>query len=78
MKPPRFIARDIYRILTDPQPVISIIDLRPARLTLRLAMQAAADHFGIALTTSSRTERGISANREFAQQYRTWLDQQTQ
>lgn len=74
----RFIAPDIYRILTDPQPVISTSDLRPARLTLRLAMQAAADHFGVALATISRTERGINANREFAQQYRTWLDQQTQ
>jgi len=41
-------------------------------------MQAAADHFGVALTTISRTERGINANHEFAQQYRAWLDQQTQ
>jgi len=74
----RFIVRDIYRILTDPQPVISTNDLRPARLALRLRMQAAADHFGVALTTISRTERGINANHEFAQQYRAWLDQQTQ
>ena len=28
----RFIAREIYRILTDPQPVTPIDDLRPKRL----------------------------------------------
>ena len=67
----RFITRDIYRILTDPQPVISTRDLCPARLTLGFAMQAATDDFGVALNAISLTKHGVNANREFAQQYQT-------
>lgn len=73
----RYIAREIYRVLTDPRPVESTDDLRPKRLALGISMQVAADHFHLALTTISRTERGIRANYEFASQYRTWLDQLT-
>ena len=72
----RFIAREIYRILTDPQPVTPIDDLRPKRLAHGLTMQVVADHFGLALTTISRTERGIKVNHEFARKYRDWLDHQ--
>ena len=69
----RFIAREIYRILTDPQPIPPIDDLRPKRLAQGLTMQVVADHFGLALTTISRTERGIKVNHDFARNYRDWL-----
>jgi len=36
-------------------------------------MQAAADHFTVALTSIFRTERGMNANQEFARRYRSWL-----
>ena len=36
----------------------------------RARTQVAADHFHLALTTISRTERGIRANYEFAAHYR--------
>jgi transposase len=73
----RHIAREIYRLLAEPRPVIAVHDLRPARLQLGLPMQAAADHLGVSLTTISRTERGIRPNHEFAATYRTWLRDRT-
>lgn len=73
----RHIAREIYRLLTQPRPIIGVHDLRPTRLQLGLPMQAAADHLGVSLTTISRTERGIRPNHEFAAAYRSWLDTQT-
>ncbi len=73
----RHIAREIYRLLTQPRPVTAVHDLRPARLRLGLPMQAAADHLGVSLTTISRTERGIKPNHELAATYRTWLHTKT-
>ena len=70
----RHIAREIYRLLTQPRPVLTVNDLRPARLQLGLPMQTAADQLGVSLTTISRTERGIDPNQEFAAIYRAWLD----
>ena len=72
----RYIAREIYRILTDPQPAETSDDLRPKRLALGLSMQVAANHFHLALTTITRSERGIRANFEFVDQYRSWLEHQ--
>jgi transposase len=66
----RHIAREIYRLLTRPRPIIGVHDLRPARLQLRLPMQAAADQLGESLTTISRTERGIRPSHQFAATYR--------
>ena len=73
----RHIAREIYRLLAEPRPVIAVHDLRPARLKLGLPMQAAADQLRVSLTTISRTERGIRTNHEFAATYRTWLRDKT-
>jgi transposase len=70
----RHIARGIYRLLTDPRPVIGVRDLRPARHHLGLAMQIAADQLGVSLTTISRTERGIRPSHQFAATYRAWLN----
>lgn len=39
-------------------------------------MQAVAGHFGLSLTTISRTERGIAVNHDFARKYRNWLEHQ--
>lgn len=69
----RHIARDIYRVLTQPPPVPTVGDLRPTRQHLGLTMQAAADHLSVSLTTISRTERGIRTNHQFAASYRSWL-----
>lgn len=73
----RHIAREIYRLITQPRPVTGVHDLRPNRLQLGLSMQAAADHLGVSLTTISRTERGIKPNHELAATYRIWLREQT-
>ncbi|KJF24539.1 MULTISPECIES: IS110 family transposase [unclassified Rhodococcus (in: high G+C Gram-positive bacteria)] len=71
----RHIAREVYSLLTAPPPIAGTDDLRPLRHRTGLAMQAAADHFEVSLTTVSRTERGIKPNHEFAARYRTWLSE---
>ena len=73
----RHIAREIYRLLTDPRAVIGVRDLRPARHHLGLAMQVAADQLGVSLTTISRTERGVRPDHVFAATYRAWLNDRT-
>ena len=73
----RFIAREIYRILTDPHPITSVEDLRPKRVALGMSMQVTANHCGVAQGTISRLERGINVNYDLARHYRTWLDQQS-
>ena len=73
----RVIAREIYRILTDPHPITSVEDLRPKRVALGMSMQVTANHCGVAQGTISRLERGINVNYDLARHYRTWLDQQS-
>ena len=73
----RFIARELYRILTDPHPITSVEDLRPKRVALGMSMQVTANHCGVAQGTISRLERGINVNYDLARHYRTWLDQQS-
>ena len=51
-------------------------NLRPKRLAQGLTMQVVTDHFGLALTTISCTERGIKVNHDFVRKYRVWLDHQ--
>ncbi|MBT2269950.1 transposase [Rhodococcus qingshengii] len=55
----RHIAREVYSLLTTPPTIAGTDDLRPLRHRTGLAMHVAADHFGLSLTTVSRTERGI-------------------
>lgn len=69
----RAIAREIYRLLTQPVNLRDYGDLRPARQAKNITITAAAQQFGLWPTTISRLERGHQRNDTLAQNYRDWL-----
>lgn len=69
----RAIARDIYRLLTQPVATPDYADLRPARQARNITLTAVAQHFAVWPTTISRLERGHQRNDALAHQYRDWL-----
>lgn len=73
----RYIAREIYRYLIDPEPVAHTADLRPARQALGLGLMAVGNALGIWHTRTSELERGLIVNHELETRYRTWLTAQT-
>lgn len=72
----RYVAREIYRVLQNPCPAPATNDLRPHRLALRLTQIHAARELGAWTTAISRIERGRSRDRDLANRYRAWLDEQ--
>lgn len=69
----RAIAREIFRLLTQPCTVDDYSDLRPARQAKNITLATAADHFGLWPIDISRLERGLKRNDTLADNYRTWL-----
>ena len=69
----RHIAREIYRLLTDPPPVPKGADLRRQRTQQGLTIHQTAQALGAAPTQVSELERGISRNRELAERYQRHL-----
>ena len=69
----RHIAREIYRLLTDPPPVPKGADLRRQRTQQGLTIHQTAQALGAARTQVSELERGISHNRELAERYQRHL-----
>jgi transposase len=72
----RFIAREIYRHLVHPQPAIQTDDLRARRKATGRPMHLVAEALGTHLMAISRLERGTNHDRDLAQRYRTWIQQQ--
>lgn len=71
----RFIARDVYTLLTNPQqPSIDTHALRRQREQAGLSLQAVADALGTWPTTLSRIERGIAPHHALIPTYRNWLN----
>ena len=69
----RYVSREIYGQLTNPQPAPVISDLRPMRQQLGITLQTAARHFATWPGTLSRIERGLSRDDALAHEYRSWL-----
>ena len=69
----RHIAREIYRLLTDPPPVPKGADLRRQRTQQGLTIHQTAQALGAAPSQVSELERGISHNRELAERYQRHL-----
>jgi hypothetical protein len=69
----RAIAREIFRLLTQPCLVDDYTDLRPARLAKNITLAVVANHFGVPIITVSRLERGRQRNDALATDYRRWL-----
>ena len=69
----RHIAREVYRLLTDPPPVPKGADLRRQRTQQGLTIHQTAQALGAAPTQVSELERGVSHNRELAERYQRHL-----
>ena len=71
----RYIAREVYNLLTKTRPVPNTSDLRPARLAAGLTLTDAANHLGTWPARISELERGRSRNDNLEANYRSWLSQ---
>jgi len=69
----RYVAREVYRLLVDPQVVPDGADLRCARKAAALSQGAVARALGTAVMTISRLERAQEHNTVLALRYEQWL-----
>jgi transposase len=72
----RHVAREVYRHLVRPEPVLAGHDLRAARLAARISLQTVADALGSWPTRISELERGLKHDTALARRYDQWLDGQ--
>ena len=72
----RYVAREVYGLLTNPQPVTPTADLRPARHAAGITLAVAATALGTQPARLSEIERGVRRPSELEDRYRTWLHQQ--
>jgi transposase len=70
----RFIARDVYTLLTNPRPGIDTSSFRTQRERAGLSLQTVADALGVWPTVISRIERGLAPNHTIVPTYRDWLN----
>lgn len=69
----RYVAREIYRLLVDPQAVTSPATLRAQREALGLSQKKAAAALGVPHKTISRFERETTRDTELGLRYEEWL-----
>ena len=69
----RAIAREAFRLLTQPCTVDDYSDLRPARQAKNITLATVATHFGVWPIDISRLERGLKRDDTMAATYRHWL-----
>jgi len=72
----RHVAREVYRHLVRPEPVLAGHDLRVTRLAARVSLQTVADALGSWPTRISELERGLKHDTALARRYGQWLDGQ--
>ena len=73
----RYIAREIYHLLTDPPQIPNGADLRRQRTQHRLTLNDTAPTLNTHTTRISELERGLHHNRDLAQRYQQHLTQIT-
>ncbi len=73
----RHVAREVYRHLVRPEAVPVGSDLRAARLSARISLQAVADALGSWPTRISELERGLTHDTALARRYVKWLDERS-
>lgn len=69
----RYVANEVYRLLTNPPEVPAVDDLRPLRLSMKIRLQDVAEEFGIWPMKISMIERGAARDDELACKYRYFL-----
>jgi transposase len=70
----RSIAREVFHLITNPQPVISGPELRHRRQELGLNLTEAALLLDCDPNRISRLERGITKDQKQAEEYQQWLN----
>jgi len=73
----RYVAREIYRLITAPPAVPAGADLRAARTTASISLATAAEALGTWPTRLSQLERSLHHNAELATRYQLWLNGQS-
>lgn len=73
----RHVAREIYRLLTNPPTVPRGPELRQARTHAGISLRAAATELATSPMTISRLERELGHDTELATRYHHWLTQTT-
>jgi transposase len=73
----RYVAREIYRQITNPQAAPNNAGLRQRRNEIGVTLASAAGHLGQWPSVISRLERGLIRNDNLATAYRQWLTEQT-
>jgi transposase len=72
----RAIAREIFRLITNPPAVPAGPDLRAERTNRGMSLAVVAEQLGTWATRISQLERGLKHDHDLATRYKTWLDQQ--
>lgn len=72
----RAIARETYKLITHPEPVIDYRILQPLRKELGLIQATAAAALGVSLAKVSLIENGRAHDSQFTAAYHRWLTQQ--
>ncbi|MEV8182926.1 transposase [Specibacter sp. NPDC078692] len=70
----RYVAREIYRVMSNPRPAPLTNDLRSLRLALGLTQVMVAVALGTWPTAISRIERGNCRDLQVIAEYRIWLE----
>lgn len=73
----RYVAREIYRQIMNPQPAPNNANLRQTRNEMGVTLANAAGALGQWPSVISRLERGLIRNDYLATTYRQWLTEQT-
>ena len=69
----RHIAREIYRVLTDPPPTPNCAQLRTRRQHAGVTITQVAQALGTRTARISELERGRDHNHQLATRYQNWL-----
>ena len=69
----RYIAREVFTLLTNPRPAISGADLRAARNAAGVSLAVVAEHLGTWPSRISELERGLKHNADLSSRYQLWL-----
>lgn len=72
----RYVAREVYRQITNPIPAPTVTDLRRLRHDLGITLEGAAEKLNEWPSTLSRLERGRTRNDDLLLRYRAWLRNQ--
>jgi len=69
----RAIAREVFKLLQNPNALAGIADLRRMRREKNLPIRVVVEQLGTNQNHVSRVERGVAFDREFTERYRAWL-----